>query len=93
METKMTPKEYMETQFRLVELSKHIMRLDLPAFLEQIAQSEVEAPTRNPELYEKAKPNLEATKELALAFVNVREKFGLLQQAVISTSMSLLKKE
>lgn len=84
----MNGRDYMKTQMQMVKLGKMIQPLRIGEFLRAIANAETVAPVVDPTLFRKAQGNLTALKELAQALLVVQEKFALVQNAVIQTSMA-----
>lgn len=89
----MTGKEYVLTQMTLIKYSQKISELDFEGFLKCIENAETMAVKLDPKFLAQAKANLEAVKELAKKFQEVKEQFLKVQQAIVSTSVAYMVKD
>lgn len=86
-EPSMNPKQYIETQMRMIEIGKIADSLDVETFLQCLRNAETVAPMVDPTLYLKASANLTAIKKLALSVKQVKIAYGETFRAVMETTM------
>lgn len=84
----MQPKQYIETQMRILEMAKIANSLDIETFLLCIRNAETMAPMIDPTMYMKAQKNLSAIKKLAEIALTMQGAFNETFQAVLETAAS-----
>ena len=85
----MTPQDYLATQVALVAAAKTVGKLDLPAFLADLAHAETLTPMLDPTLYRQGAVRLDRVKRLARAamvlrgelLAQIREELGGVAEA------------
>ncbi len=83
----MTDQKYKATQAQMLALGLAADKLDCLGFLERVSTAETLAPVINPSLFQKASQNMEAIKQLALAFQQVKTAMEKLRMAVVETGV------
>lgn len=86
----MTPKEYLATQAKILQLGKDAEALDLEEFLKRISIAEATGPIVDPTLYMYASDNLLAVKELAESIQKVSDATKNLRRALLKTSIAVM---
>lgn len=87
-ESKMLPKEYIETQMRILEMAKIAGSLDIDTFLLCISNAETVAPMIDPTLFMKAQKNLTAIKKLALIAKDMKAQYAETFQVILETALA-----
>lgn len=78
----MKNEDHVRTTIMIIGLAKQIQKLDLEMFLKSIDEIEIRGPELSPENFIKAKANMLAMKELAIACQDIAKKMDRLKDAI-----------